>query len=212
MNESQQLNVLMLWIGYCLHASSSKKRVIFRSCMKMMLCHMIEELNLVRMNKQSIKLIFLDFSSEYLHLSYKWLCDRKNYLLILDSHERHLTSQFDQICIQNDIVSICMSAHSSLIFYNLLIFAFFAFLKSTYDCLMKEKMWLEINHVNKPDFLSAYPQACKKTFKMSNIKNDLMTTDLISYNSERILMQLNIYLKTSTSSKSQSSNSDSNIS
>ena len=60
-NGSQQLNVLMLWVGYCLHASSSKERAISRPGMKMMLCHMIEGLTLVRMNGQHIKFVFPGF-------------------------------------------------------------------------------------------------------------------------------------------------------
>ena len=66
--------------------------------------------------------------------------------------------------------------------------------------------------MNKLDFLSAYPQACKKVFKIGNIKNGFMATGLIPYNPERVLAQLNIYLKTPTPPGSQSSNSDSQTS
>jgi hypothetical protein len=34
-------------------------------------------------------------------------------LLILDGHSSHLTPQFDEICSQNNIIPICMPAHSS---------------------------------------------------------------------------------------------------
>ena len=34
-------------------------------------------------------------------------------LLILDGHGSHLTSQFDQLCAENNIVPLCMPAHSS---------------------------------------------------------------------------------------------------
>ena len=33
-------------------------------------------------------------------------------LLILDGHGSHLTPKFDEICNQNDIIPICMPAHS----------------------------------------------------------------------------------------------------
>lgn len=34
-------------------------------------------------------------------------------LLVLDGHGSHLTPQFDQICAENEIIPICMPAHSS---------------------------------------------------------------------------------------------------
>ncbi|ODM14863.1 hypothetical protein SI65_09615 [Aspergillus cristatus] len=84
----------------------------------------------------------------------------------------------------------------------------FAVLKRTYGRLVEEKMRQRINHIDKLDFLSAYPQACKEAFKMDNIKNGFMATGLVPYSPERVLAQLNIYLKTPTPPGSQSSNSN----
>lgn len=64
-----------------------------------------------------------------------------------------------------------------------------------------------INYIDKLDFLSAYPQAHKETFKMDNIKNGFAATGLVPYNPERVLTQLNIYHKRPTPG-SQSTNSD----
>lgn len=34
-------------------------------------------------------------------------------LLILDGHGSHLAPQFDRICAENDVIPLCMPAHSS---------------------------------------------------------------------------------------------------
>ena len=73
---------------------------------------------------------------------------------------------------------------------------------------VEEKMRQRINHIDKLDFLSAYPQARKEAFKMDNIKNGFVATGLVPYNPERVLTQLNIYPKTPTPPGSQSTNSD----
>ena len=128
-------------------------------------------------------------------------------LLILDGHGSHLTPQFDQMCNQNNIVPICMPAHSSHLLQPLDV-GCFAVLKRTYGRLVEEKMRQRINHIDKLDFLSAYPQARKEAFKMDNIKNGFMATGLVPYDPERVLTQLNIYPKTPTPPGSQSTNSD----
>lgn len=52
-------------------------------------------------------------------------------LLVLDGHNSHLTPQFDQICAQNNIVPICMPAHTSHLFQPLDV-GCFAVLKRSY--------------------------------------------------------------------------------
>lgn len=42
-------------------------------------------------------------------------------------------------------------------------------------------MQLNINHINKTDFLAAYYEACIKIFKSENIHNIFTATELISY-------------------------------
>jgi len=128
-------------------------------------------------------------------------------LLILDGHGSHLTPQFDQICNQNNIVPICMPAHLSHLLQPLDV-GCFAVLKRTYGRLVEEKMRQRTNHIDKLDFLSAYPQARKEAFKKDNIKNGFMAAGLVPYDPERVLTQLNIYPKTPTPPGSQSTNSD----
>jgi len=78
----------------------------------------------------------------------------------------------------------------------------FTSLKHAYRCLIENKMQLDFNHINKFDFLEAYPQAHTEIFRPDTIKNSFAATDLIPFNPERMLEQLNIQLKISTLSGS----------
>ncbi|ODM21664.1 hypothetical protein SI65_02508 [Aspergillus cristatus] len=127
-------------------------------------------------------------------------------LLILDGHGSHLTPQFDEICSQNDIILICMPAHSSHLLQPLDV-GCFSPLKRAYGCLVENKARLNFNHIDKFDFLEVYPQARTEAFKMENIRNSFAASGLVPFNPERVLGQLNIQLKTPTLPGSQSTNS-----
>lgn len=70
-------------------------------------------------------------------------------------------------------------------------------LKHAYRCLIKNKIQLDLNYIEKFNFLEAYLQAHTEIFKLNTIKNGFAATDLILFNPERMLEQLNIQLKTS---------------
>jgi hypothetical protein len=127
-------------------------------------------------------------------------------LLILDGHGSHLTPQFDQICSENDIIPICMPAHSSHLLQPLDV-GCFSPLKRAYGRLIEEKMRLGFNHIDKLDFLEAYPQARTAIFSSDNIKSGFSAAGLIPLNPDRVLSQLNIQLKTPTPPGSRSTDS-----
>lgn len=127
-------------------------------------------------------------------------------LLILDGHGSHLTPQFDQICSENNIIPICMPAHSSHLLQPLDV-GCFAPLKRAYGRLVENKMRLGFNHIDKFDFLEAYLQAHTEVFRPDTIKNGFAATGLIPFNPERVLGQLNIQLKTPTPPGSRSTDS-----
>jgi hypothetical protein len=60
-------------------------------------------------------------------------------------------------------------------------------------------MQLGINHIDKDDFLAAYPQARTEAFKEVNIWNGFMATGLVPYNPQCVLDILKIQFKTPTS-------------
>ena len=127
-------------------------------------------------------------------------------LLVLDGHGSHLTPQFDEICSQNNIIPICMPAHSSHLLQPLDV-ACFSPLKKAYGKLVENQARLGFNHIDKLDFLRAYPQAHMEAFKPETIKNGFAAAGLIPLNPERVLSQLNIQLRTPTPPCSQSTNS-----
>jgi len=91
-------------------------------------------------------------------------------LLVLDGHGSHLTPQFDQVCAENSIIPICTPPHSSHLLQPLDI-GCFAVLKRTYGRLVEDQMRARINHIDKFDFLAAYPNAREtskpRTFKIA---------------------------------------------
>ena len=125
-------------------------------------------------------------------------------LLILDGHGSHLTPKFDEICSQNNIIPICMPAHSSHLLQPLDI-GCFAVLKRSYGQLVETKMRLGINHIDKLDFLEAYPHARIEAFKAETIKNSFTAAGLVPFGPDRVLSKLNIQLRTPTPPGSQGS-------
>lgn len=110
-------------------------------------------------------------------------------LLVLDDHGSHLTPRFDEICSHNNIIPICMPSHSSHLLQPLDV-GCASPLKWAYGRFVENKMRLGFNHIDKFDFLEAYPYACTDIFKLETIHNDFMATGLIPFNPERVLLQL----------------------
>jgi predicted HTH domain antitoxin len=129
-------------------------------------------------------------------------------LLILNGHGSHLTSEFDHICKKNRIISLCMSAHSSHLLQPLDV-SVFAVLKRAYGGLVEQRMRLDFNIIKKEDFLDAYPAARTKAFKTQNIQNGFIATEIASFESDRVVQQLDIQLRIFIPSDSRSSNSQS---
>ena len=125
-------------------------------------------------------------------------------LLILDGHGSHLTAEFDQICEKNDIIAICMPPHSSHLLQPLDI-GCFAVLKRAYARLIELKMRARINHIDKLDFLEAYPTARIEAFKSETIKNSFAAAGLMPYNPNRVISKLDIRLRTPTPPSSRGS-------
>ena len=118
-------------------------------------------------------------------------------LLVLDGHGSHLTPEFDQICTDHNIIPLCMPAHSSHLLQPLDI-GCFAVLKRSYASLVDQKMRLGISHIDKLDFLAAYPQARISIFKLDTIRNSFRAAELVPLNPEPVLSKLSIQARTPT--------------
>ncbi|EKV05399.1 hypothetical protein PDIG_83780 [Penicillium digitatum PHI26] len=125
-------------------------------------------------------------------------------LLILDGHGSHLTPKFDELCEKNNIIPICMPAHSSHLLQPLDI-GCFAVLKRSYGQLVEKKMRLGVNHIDKLDFLEAYPVARLEAFKSETIQNSFTAAGLVPLYPDRVLSKLNIQLRTPTPPSSRGS-------
>jgi hypothetical protein len=131
-------------------------------------------------------------------------------LLILDGHGSHLTPKFDEMCEKNDIIPICMPAHSSHLLQPLDI-GCFAVLKRSYGRMVETKMRNGINHIDKLDFLEAYPSARIETFKPDTIKNSFGAAGLIPFCPDQVTLKLDIHLRTPSPPSSRGSDSSRNF-
>ena len=59
-------------------------------------------------------------------------------------------------------------------------------------------MRLGINHIDKLDFLEAYPKAQNEAFKPDTIKHSFAAASLVLFNPDQVLSKLNIHLRTPT--------------
>ena len=114
-------------------------------------------------------------------------------LLILDGHGSHLTPEFDRLCTENDVIPICMPPHSSHLLQPLDV-GCFAVLKRSYGRLVDQQARMGINHIDKLDFLAAYPRAREDAFQTNTIQNAFKATGLIPLNAAEVLGKLNIQL------------------
>jgi hypothetical protein len=127
-------------------------------------------------------------------------------LLVLDGHGSHLTPKFDEICHQNNVIPICMPPHSSHLLQPLDV-GCFAVLKRAYGQIVENLMRDGVNHIDKLDFLDAFPIARNEAFKPETIKNSFSATGLVPYNPDRVISKLNIRLYTPTPPPSRGSQS-----
>ncbi|EEA22979.1 pogo transposable element, putative [Talaromyces marneffei ATCC 18224] len=129
-------------------------------------------------------------------------------MLILDGHGSHLTAEFDRTCTENNIIPICMPPHSLHLLQPLDV-GCFAVLKRHYGQQVEQRMRDGFNHIDKLDFLMAFPKARTEAYKARTIQNSFVATGLVPFNPDRVIQQLNIQLKTPTPPPSRSSNTQS---
>jgi hypothetical protein len=129
-------------------------------------------------------------------------------LLILDGHGSHLTPAFDKLCSDNSIIAICMPPHSSHLLQPLDV-GCFGPLKRAYGGLVESKMRLGFNHIDKLDFLKAYPTARREVFKAQTIENSFAAAGILPLDPQRVLDKLNISLSTPTPPPSRGGHSTS---
>jgi hypothetical protein len=118
-------------------------------------------------------------------------------LLILDGHGSHLTPDFDQLCSQNDIIAICMPPHSSHLLQPLDV-GCFAPLKRAYGEVIEAKARAGVNHIDKLDFITTFPNVRIQAFKPATIQNAFKAAGLVPYDPGQVMTKLDVRLRTPT--------------
>ena len=112
-------------------------------------------------------------------------------MLILDGYRSYLTAEFDHTCTENNIILICMPPYSSHLLQPLDV-GCFVVLKRHYGQLVEQRMRLGFNHIDKIDFLTAFPRARTVAYKAQTIQNSFTATGLVPFNLDRVIQQLTI--------------------
>ena len=110
-------------------------------------------------------------------------------LLVLDGHNSHISAEFDQFCLDHQIVVLCMPAHSSHLLQPLDV-GCFSVLKQLYGRLIQQIISHGVNHIDKRKFLPLYRQARQTALHQNNIQAGFAATGLVPYSPDRVLAQL----------------------
>ena len=103
--------------------------------------------------------------------------------MILDGHGSYETSEFDHFCTEHLIIVLCMPPHSLHLLQSLDV-GCFALLKRSYRKQVEANIQLEINHIDKLEFLTLYNIACTEVLNVNNICQRFVATGLVLYNSD----------------------------
>ena len=76
----------------------------------------------------------------------------------MDNHESHKSEDFQRLCEEHDIYTLCMPSHSSHLLQPLDV-GYFAPLKEAYSREVVELTRYYINHITKLEFLLAFKAA-----------------------------------------------------
>jgi hypothetical protein len=116
-------------------------------------------------------------------------------LLILDGHESHHSLEFQELCKENNIYTLCMPPHSSHLLQPLDV-GCFSPLKRAYSREIEALIRHHINHITKLEFLPAFKTAFTQSFTAANICSAFQGSGLIPLQPDVVLSKLDIQLRT----------------
>jgi len=118
-------------------------------------------------------------------------------LLLLDGHESHDSLQFQQLCEQKRIITLCMPSHSSHLLQPLDV-GCFSSLKKAYGQQVENLMRSHISHITKIEFLPCFKAAFDTAITESNIKASFRGAGLVPLDPEAVISKLDVRLRTPT--------------
>jgi len=118
-------------------------------------------------------------------------------LLILDGHESHHSLEFQELCKENNIYTLCMPPHSSHLLQPLDV-GCFSPLKRAYSREIEALIRNYINHITKLEFLPAFKAAFERSFTSANICSAFQGAGLFPLQPDVVLSKLDVRLRTPT--------------
>ena len=118
-------------------------------------------------------------------------------LLILDGHESHDSMEFTAYCKANNIITLCMPAHSSHLLQPLDV-GVFSPLKKAYGRQVEKLMRNQINHITKLEFLPCFRAAFSEAITESNVQGGFRGAGLVPFDPDRVLSMLDVRIRTPT--------------
>jgi hypothetical protein len=101
------------------------------------------------------------------------------------------------MCKDNNIIYICIPPHLSHLLQPLDV-GCFGPLKRAYRGLVKAKIRLGYNHINKLDFLKAYSAARQQVFSIENIQSGFRAAGIHPHDPSQVLDKFNYMVYTPT--------------
>ena len=118
-------------------------------------------------------------------------------LLILDGHESHQSLEFQDLCKESNIYTLCMPPHSSHLLQPLDV-GCFSPLKRAYSHEVESLIRDHINHITKLEFLPAIKVAYDRSFTPTNIRSAFQGAGLAPHQPDVVLSRLDVQLRTPT--------------
>jgi hypothetical protein len=116
-------------------------------------------------------------------------------LLVLDGHESHHSLEFQELCKENNIYTLCMPPHSSHLLQPLDV-GCFSPLKRAYSREVESLIRYHINHITKLEFLPAFKTAYDRSFTSANICSAFRGAGLVPLQPDTVLSKLDVQLRT----------------
>jgi len=128
-------------------------------------------------------------------------------MLVLDGHESHESAAFQEYCKANNIITLCLPAHSSHLTQPLDV-GCFSVLKRMYGRQIETFIKAHINHITKVEFFLAFHAAYNQSITTQNAQAGFRGAGLVPFDPQVVLLKLDVKLRTPTPTGPPSANAD----
>jgi hypothetical protein len=118
-------------------------------------------------------------------------------MLVLDGHESHDSAAFQAYCKTNNIIPLCLPAHSSHLTQPLDV-GCISVLKRSYGLQIEHFIKAHINHISKVEFFIAFKAAYEQSLSVQNGQAGFQGAGLIPYDPQVVISKLDVNLQAVT--------------